>query len=321
MPSLVAANIVTGFLGSGKTTLLKSALKKGLAGRKVAFIVNDFGEIGIDGVVLKGMNVDRLVELPSGCICCTIGSRFALAVQEIVETYEPHLIVIETSGVTEPGPLISELSLVGVRTDSVITVADAENIIRFCKENETVVRQVEEADFVIINKTDLATPKELIRLEKHLRRLNPRAIFFPTTYGQVQDEILFATSAATYWRRPVHSEGNDNRRLHLNQDSLTSFSFQREGVMVRHPFEAFLSKLPPEIYRAKGIVKFSGEGWSSIFNYTCGRSQLDWLSPAEGNSFHNRAVVIGKNLAPMRDGILRELEKCFEATTMTARQE
>jgi G3E family GTPase len=312
MTNLVAANIVTGFLGSGKTTLLKSALKNGLASRKVALVVNDFGEIGIDGVVLQGMNVDRLVELPSGCICCTIGSRFALAVQEIVETVQPQMIVIETSGVAAPGPLISELSLIGVKTDSVITVVDAENICRFCRENETAVRQIEEADFVVINKTDLITPEELARLEKYLRDLNGRALFLHTTYGAVKEEILFANSPAGYWRKPVHSE-KDSHGLHLDEDRITSFSFREEGVLNRQRFEDFLTMLPSDVYRAKGIVKFSGEGWSSLFNYTCGRWHVDWFAPVAGDNFAIRAVFIGKNLSPVRQQILSNLQESLES--------
>ncbi len=312
MSRLVSANIVTGFLGSGKTTLLKSALKNGLAGHKVALIVNDFGEIGIDGVVLQGMNVDRMVELPSGCVCCTIGSRFALAVQEIVDTVRPHLIVIETSGVAEPEPIISELSLIGVKTDSVITVVDAENIHRFCKENATAVRQVEAADFLVVNKTDLISLPELSRLEEYLRNLNPRALLIPATYGEVKQEILFATSSARYWQRPVSASQGDGQEAHLEWDQITAFSFRREGLMNRERFEKFLKKLPAQVYRAKGIVKFLGENWSSVFNYTCGRSRVDWLGPEDGQSFNNRAVVIGKNLLTVRERILRDLEKCLE---------
>ena len=313
MTKLVAANIVTGFLGSGKTTLLKSALKNGLASRKVALVVNDFGEIGIDGVVLRGMNVDRLVELPSGCICCTIGSRFALAIQEIVETVEPQMIVIETSGVAAPGPLISELSLIGVKTDSVITVVDAENIRRFCRDNETAMRQIEEADFVVINKTDLITPEELARLEEYLRNLNGRALFCRTTYGAVKEEILFANSPAGYWRKPAHNE-KGTHALHLDEDRITSFSFREEGVLNRQRFEDFLARLPADVYRAKGIVKFSGEGWSSLFNYTCRRWNVDWFAPVIEHDFALRAVFIGKNLSPLlQQQILRDLKESLES--------
>jgi G3E family GTPase len=307
---LVSANIVTGFLGSGKTTLLKSALKKGLDHRKVALIVNDFGEIGIDGTVLQGINVDRMIELPSGCICCTVGSRFALAVQEITDTVQPHLIVIETSGAADPGNLISELRLIGVKVDSVIATVDVEQIGRFCKENKTAIRQIEEADFIVMNKIDLISAEALRSVEKQLRRLNPRAPIFPALYGEVKEEILFATSVRRFWkgsREPARATED-----HLREDQLTSFSFKKEGVMNRRKFERFLKRLPEKVYRAKGIVKFNEEGWSSLFNYTCGRSRIDWLSPAEGERFANRAVVIGKDLGALKERILRDLEKCME---------
>jgi len=308
-PKLVAADIVTGFLGSGKTTLLKAVLRNGLAGRKVALIVNDFAEIGVDGVVLQGMNVDRLVELPNGCVCCTIGSRFALAVQEIVETVQPHLLVIETSGVAEPGPLVSELALAGVRTDAVITTVDAEWIERLCKESVAAIQQVEQADFIVLNKIDLVSPRRLRRVERLVRKLNHRALLLPTTYGQVDAGLLFATGAGASWRGPMAAGGNGSRHP---GDGIGSFSFRHPGLMVRSRFEEFLQRLPREVYRAKGVVKFAGEGWYSVFNYTCGRSRIDWLAPAEGDRFDNRAVFLGRDLLKRREDLLRRLEECVE---------
>ncbi|MGH8601699.1 MAG: CobW family GTP-binding protein, partial [Gammaproteobacteria bacterium] len=290
-----------------KTTLLKSALKDGLDGLKVALIVNEFGDIDIDGVVLQhGINVDRMVQLPSGCVCCTIGSRFALAVQEIVDTVQPHMIIIETSGVAEPSPLVSELSLIGVRTDSVITVVDAENIARFCKENESAVRQIEEADFVVINKTDLVSSQELVRVKRLLHKLNDRALLVTSHYGQVTEDILFTSSVVRHLRRSAQKIEHAGHEKHL--DGINAFSFQREGVLSRDRFEQVLEKLPAQVYRAKGIVKFSGEGWSSLFNYTCGRWRVDWLAPVAGTAFNNRAVVIGKDLAKVQERILQKLE-------------
>lgn len=103
------------------------------------------------------------------------------------------MIVVETSGVAEPGPLVSEFSLIGVRTDSVITVVDAENIDRFYKENETAGRQIEEADFVVINKTDLVSPQKLVDLERLLRKLNDRALLLTSSYGQVRETFFLPT--------------------------------------------------------------------------------------------------------------------------------
>ncbi|MFY9271311.1 MAG: GTP-binding protein [Candidatus Manganitrophaceae bacterium] len=313
MTTLVSANIVTGFLGSGKTTLLKSALKKDLGGKKIALIVNDFGEIGVDGTVLQGVNVDRLIELPNGCVCCTVGTQFSLAVQEIVETVQPHLIVIETSGVADPAPLISELSLVGVKTDSVITVVDAENGIRFCRENETAARQVEAADFLVINKIDLVSPGDLGRLSKRLRKLNPRAMLIPAAYGEVSEEILFATGVTGYWKRASSHDPLEHTHIepHLEKDRITSFSFRKEGRLDRVSFERLLGRLPDRIYRAKGIVHFTGEGWSSLFNYTCGRARIDWLAPASEEIFLNRGVFIGKDLDRMAEKVLWEIRQCL----------
>jgi hypothetical protein len=129
----VAVDIVTGFLGSGKTTLLRHVLEHGLKGKPVALIVNEIGEVGIDGQVVTGLNyVEKMVELSSGCICCSIDEyRFDLAIQEIIETVHPHLIVIESTGLADPEPLTYRVKAAGLNLDAVITVVDAVNVERF----------------------------------------------------------------------------------------------------------------------------------------------------------------------------------------------
>src|SRR5438552_15841223 len=103
----VAVDLLTGFLGSGKTTLLRHVLDHGLRGKPVAVIMNELGEIGIDGRVVTGLSaVEKMVELTSGCICCSIDDyRFDLAIQEIIATARPHLIIIESTGLADPEPL------------------------------------------------------------------------------------------------------------------------------------------------------------------------------------------------------------------------
>src|SRR3970040_1468617 len=97
----IAANIITGFLGSGKTTLIRHVLTHGLGKERVAVIVNEMADLGVDGQVLRGINVDKMVELSSGCICCSGFLQLGVAVQEIIDTVEPAVILIETSGVAE----------------------------------------------------------------------------------------------------------------------------------------------------------------------------------------------------------------------------
>src|SRR5262249_1895648 len=113
----VAVDVVTGFLGSGKTTLLRHVLEHGLKGKPVALGVNEIGDVGIDGrVVTRLHHVEKMVELSSGCICCSIEEyRFDLAIQEIIETVRPHVIVIESTGLADPDPLAYRVRSAGLR--------------------------------------------------------------------------------------------------------------------------------------------------------------------------------------------------------------
>ena len=111
--TLVPVDIITGFLGSGKTTLIKHVLEKGLHGQRVAVIVNDLADVNVDGPVLRGMNVDKMVELSSGCVCCSGLYRLGAGLEEIVQNARPTLIVIETSGAADPAPVVAQLNELG----------------------------------------------------------------------------------------------------------------------------------------------------------------------------------------------------------------
>src|SRR3989442_7396526 len=177
----VAVDILTGFLGSGKTTLLGHVLAHGLRGKPVAVIMNEIGEVGIDGRVITGLaNVEKMVELSSGCICCSIDDyRFDLAIQEIIETAKPHLVIIESTGLAEPEPLAYRVKNAGLGLDAVITVVDAANFERHLAESEVTRAQIEVADFVVVNKLDLVDAAAIRRVERRLARLNPRAPRLP----------------------------------------------------------------------------------------------------------------------------------------------
>src|SRR3989454_7967032 len=200
----VAVDILTGFLGSGKTTLLRHVLTHGLAGKPVAVIMNEIGEVGIDGRVVTALaNVEKMVELTSGCICCSIDDyRFDLAIQEIIETAKPHLVIIESTGLADPEPLAYRVKSAGLGLDAVITVVDAANVGRHLAETEVARAQIEAADFLVVNKVDLAEPADLARLEKRLARMNSRAERFRTVRGAIDSELLFATGVAAYRQGP-----------------------------------------------------------------------------------------------------------------------
>jgi G3E family GTPase len=293
----VAVDIVTGFLGSGKTTLLGHVLAHGLQGKPVAVIMNEIGEVGIDGRVITGLSaVEKMVELSSGCICCSIDEyRFDLAVQEIIETTRPHLILIESTGLADPEPLAYRVRNAGLGLDAVITVVDAVNLERHLREAEVARSQVEAADFLVVNKIDLVDAPALARVEKRLARLNARAERLRSVRGAVDSEVLFATGVATYRERARAASA------HLHDDGIESFVYRSRRALRQEAFERLLRRLPADVLRAKGIVRFAGRDWRCLFNFTCGRHELTWVRMDDVPE--SQAVFIGRGLARHRPRI------------------
>lgn len=304
----IAANIITGFLGSGKTTLIRHVLTHGLGKERVAVIVNEMADLGVDGQVLRGINIDKMVELSSGCICCSGILQLGVAVQEIIDTAQPAALLIETSGVAEVAPLVAELRGIGLRTDSVITLVDAENFLRTSEESEIAREQVENADFLVLNKTDLASAQGLDQTEKRLHGLNSRALIFRTRFGALETDLLFASSARRF--RELADPARRLNHAHPPENGFESFVYQEPGSLDRGRFERFLKKLPHETYRSKGIVHFEEESQPSLFNYVCGRYNFDWIALDVPDPFVNQAVFIGRDLKRHRERILASLKLC-----------
>ena len=301
---MVAVDVLTGFLGSGKTTLLRHVLDHGLRGKPVAVVMNEIGEVGIDGRVVTGLSaVEKMVELSSGCICCQIDDyKFDLAMQEIVETAKPHLIIIESTGLADPDPLAYRVKSAGFGLDAVITVVDAAHVDRHLAETEVARAQIEGADFLVVNKLDLVDAGRLGRLERRLGRMNPRAERFRTVRGAIDSELLFATGVATYRERARRSSD------HMHGDGIGSFLYRSERPLDQAAFERFLTRLPRDILRAKGIVRFAGRDWHCLFNFTCGRHELTWMK-LEGST-ESQAVFIGRRLDRHEPGLRARLIAC-----------
>lgn len=305
----VAVDLLTGFLGSGKTTLLTHALAHGLAGKRVALVVNEIGEIGIDGKVVTGLDyVEKMVELSSGCICCSIDEyRFDLAIQEIVETVQPDLIVIESTGLADPEPLAYRVKNAGLRLDAVITVVDAANVERFLDETEVAAAQIAAADFLVIGKVDLVTPDALARVRARLGRLNARALQIESVRGAVDVDVLFATDVAGHRDRARAAPRATS--AHLARDGFGSFVYRSARALAQPSFERVLHELPGAIVRAKGLVRLVDRDWHCLFNVTCGRVDLGWVKLDEP-TVENQAVFIGRDVARHRDPVLAALAAC-----------
>jgi cobalamin biosynthesis protein CobW len=300
---MVAVDILTGYLGAGKTTLLRHALAHGLDGRRVAVVVNELGEVGIDGTVLAApAGIDALVELTSDCLCCSIDEqRFDRAIVDLVDRTGAELVVVETTGVADPGPIGDRLRRLGFGIDAVTAVVDVGAIEAQLRTEPVVARQVLAADFLVLAKGDLASPARARGAARRLGRLNPRATRLSAVRGQVDPSLLFATGVRA-WRsapaagaRPAHA-------------GVEAFVFRTPEPVDVERFEAVLRVLPPGVVRAKGVLRVSGSDAHCVFNYASGRRELSWLRlPGVSES---QAVFIGRNVWAYEGAVRAALGAC-----------
>jgi G3E family GTPase len=311
----ISGNVLTGFLGSGKTTLLKYIMQHGLQQKRVAIVMNEIGDIGIDGKVITGLEgVESMVEFNSGCVCCTIDDyRFAIAVQQIIEETKPDLLIVETTGLADPNPIVDRLKTASVARDAVITMVDAATFLPLSAEHEVLEEQVKGADFLVLNKIDLVTERERRKVEKRLRQLNRRALLMESSYGQVPTDLLFSTGVSAYRARlrPGGQEESADAAQHAHgQDAIQAFSYETYTQVDLYAFERFLQKLPTNVYRAKGLLQLTRGAFPHIFNYTCGRFDFQPLDPALARQFPTQAVFIGKDIYACRDDIITRFQTC-----------
>jgi cobalamin biosynthesis protein CobW len=308
----VAACVVTGFLGSGKTTLLRGLLEAAPSRERIAVVVNEVGEIGIDGRVIEGFEfVENVVELASGCVCCSIDEyRFDMAIEELVRRIDPALVVIETSGVADPAPALERLRRCGLGVDAVVTVVDALAWRRAWRTSSAARRQIEAADFLVISKKDLVDERTLGRLRTKLASQNPRALVLESERGKpfAGAELLFATTAAS--RQPEAGSRPPAGSNHLRDDGIDSFSWSSGRHFEREPFEQALRGLPAEVLRAKGFLARTDGRGAWLFQLVCGRVEITAFEgrALPSNAVSAQGVFIGTSVAALRDRIITALE-------------
>jgi cobalamin biosynthesis protein CobW len=302
----VPVDIVGGFLGSGKTTLLRLLLEQG-TGERVAVVVNELGEIGIDGLVVGGLGFgERMVELSSGCICCQLDTvHFEIALDELCDDVDPDRIVIETSGVADPGTLARRLADLGRPLGSVITVADTVNL-------DTVLaepigrEQVAAADFLVLSKLDLPDTLGAAEAERRLRALNDRAVIVPGPVDRAGLGLLFGSGLPTAGRGRPPTSGEAAPALDLE-----SVSWRTDRPLDRRATLDLLGALAPAVYRAKGVVRYAGASVPALVNVTAGRLQSQWEPALAATVGPGGALVfIGRDAAAWRGALLAALDAC-----------
>jgi G3E family GTPase len=173
--------LIGGYLGAGKTTLVNHLLRE-TGGRRLAVLVNEFGDLPIDADLIEARD-DNLISIAGGCICCSFGSDLVAALLALKDRPDIDQIVVETSGVALPGSVVQAMALLpGLDIDGVIVVADAETIEQRSREqyiSDTVLRQLAEADLVLLNKIDLVNESQARQLATWLASQAPRARIVP----------------------------------------------------------------------------------------------------------------------------------------------
>lgn len=250
----IPATVITGFLGAGKTTLLRHVIEN-VNGRRVAIIVNEFGTLGIDGEILKSCGIEScrdedIVELSNGCLCCTVADDFLPTMEALIGRADPpEHILIETSGLALPKPLLKAFDWPSVRSrvtvDGVIAVVDGPAVAtgRFADDPEAVARQraadqsldhdnplaevyedqLLAADIVVLNKTDLLDDGAIARLRDEIAAAIPRAVkVVPAREGRVDPAVLLGIGAAAeddLAARPSHHDALDGEHEHDDFES------------------------------------------------------------------------------------------------------
>lgn len=167
--------VISGFLGSGKTTMVLATVGRiiEVTGKKVVIIVNDFGKIGIDGKVMEKYGLS-VTEMPSGCICCTLGSDFLETVRTVAEKFRPDLVIVEPTGIADPANIRDTMKLYRgpVGGIKIVVVVDAVRFQLILKAlTNPLKNQLNAADIILINKVDEATPEAVEEVKGSLRAL------------------------------------------------------------------------------------------------------------------------------------------------------
>lgn len=265
-------NVICGFLGSGKTTLVRRILGGRAGKERLAVIVNEFGDVGIDGEILQGHAID-MIELSAGCLCCTLKGSLVTAVEELRDKAGVERIVIEATGVAQPGELVEVLADPAIR-DSValgplVTVVDAPKFPALRKVlGEFYTAQVTRAGVLLLNKTDLATPGQLDGVRREVTALNPRATVVATERCDVELDMVLEGGS----RAPEPSALEQGLASPAPAASFTSFVATTSFDADRAKVIRFFADLPDAVVRAKGFMTIDGQ--PALVQYAVGQLEI-----------------------------------------------
>lgn len=315
MSDVTRVYLLTGFLGSGKTTLLNRIIKKFPKDKKLTLLVNEFGEVGVDGTLVEGDDID-MMEISKGSIFCVcVKTDFIKGLYELNRKVQPDVLLIESTGVANPSDLKRDLKLpiFDDRFDFIeqFCLIDAAHFLDAYGAFASLEKQIASSTVFIINKVDIASPEAVEETKNVIRQFHPDPLFFDTTYADIPLDRFFdlekkdsadrATPASAKSRVPVLSEEEldqfiddllDSPDLEITPpDTLVSAAYHWNGDNLKQ-IGAMAEALPPSVVRAKGFVGEKGNIY--LFSYVMGDWTLEAVDvPADRIKYKNVVVFIG----------------------------
>jgi G3E family GTPase len=319
-----AVFLLSGFLGAGKTTLLKRILTWESDLSDTVVLVNEFGDVGIDGDLLKNSGSD-VVELTSGCICCTLSADLKQCLTSVWEQYKPRRIFIEASGVADPTailPVLMDSPLAeAMMLEKIVTVLDADLWEGREHFGRLFYNQLETAHLILLNKVDQVDEVMIPRYLKEIHEVIPDCQVVPTLRCNVDPATLWTSATPKkVMLKPMHlfrhvtlddhgehhEPGYHERQGHsesVRADNFVTFSFENPRIMDKGCFHQFVEALPWEVFRMKGPVRFDDR--TEMINFVGGKGEWsEWEGEPE-----TRLAFIGWNVKP--EEILEKVGRCI----------
>jgi G3E family GTPase len=300
----IPVTLLTGYLGAGKTTLLNRILTYE-HGKKIAVIVNEFGEVGIDHQLVIDAD-EEIFEMNNGCICCTVRGDLIRIIGNLMRRRDKfdHL-VIETTGLADPAPVIQTFFVdddVQAQThlDAVVTMVDAKHIAQHWDAAE-VQEQIAFADVIALNKTDLVTIEVLDQLEQKIRKMNAIAKIYRTQNAELDLDQILGVSAFNLDRALEIDPEFLGEEAHEHDETVGSIAIVEPGAVDGEKLNQWMGKLVEtqgqDIFRMKGILNMVGQEQRFVFQGVHmifdGRRDRDWKT---NETRQNQLVFIGRNL-------------------------